>query len=119
MDAEGDSCYHATRFYFGSCVPHECGPFVSYVFFLCFFHVLEPEVFCGDPVVGKVLQKCHGSDRRHMPKRRCRVPAEFYLCESCRGMCSICLDTAKRDDTDVRCFQCYRLFHASCLDRLV
>ncbi|CAN0560282.1 unnamed protein product, partial [Ectocarpus sp. 12 AP-2014] len=47
-----------------------------------------------------------------------QVPAEFYLCESCRGMCSICLDTAKRDDTDIRCFQCYRLFHSSCLDRV-
>lgn len=45
-----------------------------------------------------------------------RVPAEFYLCVKCRGMCSICLDKRKRD-TDIRCHQCYRLFHSSCLER--
>lgn len=48
-----------------------------------------------------------------------RVPAEFYLCQSCRGMCSICLDQSRRDDTDVRCHQCYRIFHSSCLDMYV
>lgn len=48
-----------------------------------------------------------------------RVPAEFYLCQSCRGMCSVCLDKSRRDDTDVRCHRCYRIFHSSCLDMYV
>ena len=56
------------------------------------------------------------SGRAFMNQSNRRVPAEFYLCQNCRGMCSVCLDQSRRDDTDVRCHQCYRIFHSSCLD---